>query len=149
MHELSFPLIFRRPAGSGKDAPAVAESVRFTTKISARQVKSTVRPLQGAKAVLQNRFRFLDSANIRFQEWGEVAFGSGESKLFFSGEGIVLGKPDSEARFTQGTAHWRVVGGTGFFHGAVGAISSNFLVDLDPKNNELIDRHVYVLYLPG
>ena len=89
-----------------------------------------------------------------FTESGTITFGDppGGNKIHFSsiGVGYIDVYPCPEKPYTAGTVMWKVDKGEGFFKGATGAITSNFLVDLTKPGDggELIDHHFGVIYLP-
>lgn len=147
MRRLTYVLQFHRPPKSGEQSEqAVASSVQITTTIDADGVDGAFSPLSGETAVLTNDFA-LDKSGTLFFEWGSIAFGGPMNSLSFSsiGAGTLLGAPDADG-FTQGVVLWRVDGGTGAFAGASGAITSNFLVNLETE--ELIDNQLHLIYLP-
>jgi hypothetical protein len=109
------------------------------------------------KVVLQAIPRL--NPDFTFTERGYVVFGNPEenNKLSFSsiGLGFMKAYDCPEKPFTAGTVMWGIDSGDGFFDGATGAITANFLIDLtnkDKHNNsipgELISYQFGVIYLP-
>jgi hypothetical protein len=149
MKSLTFYLQFRRPAKppGGEDPPAIAASGAQTTIIGRSGVSATLTPLPGLTAKLDNSFT-LNQDGTLFFESGTITFGESADRITFAsvGTGYVLGQPDPSSPLLQGTVMWRITGGSGFFANATGAIVSNFLVV--PATGELIDNHVYLVYLP-
>jgi hypothetical protein len=150
MNSLTFYLQFRRAAktpGAAEEPPAVASSGTQSTLIGPGAVTASLTPLAGPTARLDNSFT-LNQDGTLFFEWGTVTFGDKADQLTFSsvGPGYLLGQPDPSSPMRQGTVMWEITGGSGFFAGATGAIVSNFLVN--PATGELIDNHVYLVYLP-
>jgi hypothetical protein len=148
MKNLTFYLQFRRPAKVGaEDPPAVASSAALTTIIGKNEVSARLTPVPGLTATLENSFALNQDGNLFF-EWGSVTFGESGDRITFSsiGVGYLLGQPDPSSPMQQGTVMWKVTGGSGFFANATGAIVSNFLVV--PATGELIDNHLYLVYLP-
>jgi hypothetical protein len=90
----------------------------------------------------------LNADGSLFFEWGTVSFGAGgASSLKFAsvGAGALLGAPASDG-FSHGVVAYSIGSGTGALAGAGGAITSNFLVNLE--TNELFDTHLGVIELP-
>jgi hypothetical protein len=90
----------------------------------------------------------LNHDQTMFFEWGSISFGEKLGELQFEsiGAGYVLGNLDPSQQFNLGVVMWRVTGGSGFFAGATGAITSNFLIDL--QSGELVDNQIHMIYLP-
>jgi hypothetical protein len=148
MKNLTYVLRFHRPPSqNGKELPAVAPSLQATTVIGPQGVTAQMEPIAGASATLENGFA-LNHDQTMFFEWGTITFGPAGDTLTFEsiGAGYLLGNLDSSQCFSLGTVMWRVTCGTGFFAGATGAITSNFLIDL--QSGELLDNQFHVIYLP-
>lgn len=148
MRRLTFALQFHRaPGGDAGDAPATAAGLGMKTVIGAGTIEPELESLPGDEAVLNLDYR-LNNDGTLFFEWGTVTFGTpGASSLTFSsvGAGALLGAPASDG-FSQGVVAYSIDSGTGALAGARGAITSNFLVNLE--TNELIDTQLGVVILP-
>ncbi|HEX9990590.1 MAG TPA: hypothetical protein VGE45_19195 [Chloroflexia bacterium] len=148
MQPLTFALRFHRPPKSDKDPTpqATAQGVQITTLIEPQGVAAKIEPLPGETAVMTNTAVLSHDGQLFF-EWGTINFGGDANTLSFSsiGAGTLLGTPDDEG-FSHGTVMWKLDSGTGAFAGATGAITSNFLINLE--TDELIDYHFYIVYLP-
>lgn len=148
MRQLIYALQFRRPpktSPGAPESPARATSMSITTTISDAGVKAGIKQLAGESATLENQFQ-LDKDGLLFFEQGTITFGTGNNKINFSSIGVGHLLDCADPKFKAGTVMWKVDSGEGFFAGATGAITSNFLVDL--KTEELIDNHLGVIYLP-
>lgn len=150
MKPLTFALRFHRPPKSDKDPTpqATAQSVQITTLIEPQGVAAKIEPVPGQTAVMTNTAALSNNnQGPLFFEWGTINFGGDANTLSFSsiGVGTLLGALDGEG-FSHGTVMWKIDSGTGAFAGATGAITSNFLINLD--TDELIDYHFYIIYLP-
>lgn len=148
MQKLTFALRFHRAPKSDKDhtPQATAQSVQITTLIETQGVAAKIEPVPGQGAVMTNTAVLSHDGQLFF-EWGTINFGGDANTLSFSsiGAGTLLGAPDADG-FSHGTVMWKIDSGTGTFAGATGAITSNFLINLD--TDELIDYHFYIVYLP-
>jgi hypothetical protein len=148
MRRLTYVLQFRRPPrGEGApEPPTTARGLVLTARVEGGSIDSTLELVSGDEAVLVLSYT-LNQDGTLFFESGSVTFGGpGSSSLSFSsvGAGSLLGAPDSDG-FSHGVVAWAIESGTGAFAGASGAISSNFLVNLDTE--ELIDTHLGVIGL--
>jgi hypothetical protein len=154
MRRLIYALQFVRPAGTTAGGePIVAASARITTAITPAGVNGEIETLdQYQTAVVQ--VTAVSNPDGTFTESGTVTFGDpaeGNSVHFNSiGVGYVDVYPCPEEPFTAGTVMWAIDQGAGFFDGATGAITSNFLVDRSQPHDEgeLIAYHFGVIYLP-
>lgn len=149
MSRLTYALQFIRTAGSPKDAPAVASSISIATVITPDAVTVTIETLgQYETASLQVHPTFNQDGS--FTETGTITFGdpTGNNLLHFSTIGLGYLNPDlcTESPYTPGTVMWRIDEGEGFFAGATGAITSNFLIN--KSTNELIAYQFGVVNLP-
>jgi hypothetical protein len=149
MQRLIYSLQFHRPPkGDGSDdAPTVARGLQLTTRIAGGLIEPTLEALPGEQALLDLQYT-LNHDGTLFFESGTVTFGDSElASLSFSsiGTGSLLGGCDSDG-FSHGVVAWEVESGTGALEGASGAISSNFLVNL--QTDELLDTHLGVVRLP-
>ena len=143
MRRLAYALRFERAAGA---ASTPGPSVRMTAQIGAGEVTPSIEPIDGDQALLDTQYRMDPKDGTLFFEWGTIDFGSGSELSFTSvGEGTILGSPGDDG-FSHGVVLWRITGGKGAFAGAAGAISSNFLVNLETE--ELIDYQFHLLELP-
>jgi len=144
VNRLTYVLRFHRPPHG---AAATAPGLNVTTRLEAGGFDSDLEPLPGGEATLDLKYA-LNRDGTLFFEWGSVTFGGASaSSLSFSsiGAGVLTGSPDADG-FSHGTVMYTVDGGTGAFEGATGAITSNFLVDLDTE--ELVDTHLGLIRLP-
>ncbi|HEX8600740.1 MAG TPA: hypothetical protein VF952_19760 [Chloroflexia bacterium] len=148
MQRITYALRFyRAPKSTEVPSPqATAPSVQITSVIGPDGVAATFDAVEGQTAVMTNT-AVVDHTGQLFFEWGTINFAGEDNTLSFSsiGAGSLLGPPDAEG-FSQGTVMWRVDSGTGTFEAATGAITSNFLVNLD--TDELIDYQFHLIYLP-
>jgi hypothetical protein len=149
MLRLTYALQFHRPPKGmgGTESPTTASGLELRTQIADGSLESALLPLAGDEAVLELDYT-LNHDGTLFFESGVVTFGGpGASSLTFAsvGAGSLLGEPDSDG-FSHGVVAWAIESGTGAFAGAGGAISSNFLVNL--QTDELIDTHLGVVRLP-
>jgi len=155
MRRLVYVLRFVRPAGTVPTGErTVASSVSITTAITPEGVTGKLKKLpEFQTAVMQNK-AVVNKDGKTFTESGTITFGdpAGGNKIHFSsiGVGYIDVYPCPEKPYTAGTVMWQVDKGEGFFKGATGAITSNFLVDLTKPEDEgeLIDHHFGVIYLP-
>ncbi|HYP41512.1 MAG TPA: hypothetical protein VEX13_14225 [Chloroflexia bacterium] len=150
MQKLTFALMFHRAPKSNKDPTpqATAQSVQITTLLEPQGVAAKIESFPGETAVMTNTAALSNNnQGPLFFEWGTINFGGDANTLTFSsiGAGTLLGAPDADG-FSHGTVMWKIDRGTGVFAGATGAITSNFLINLD--TDELIDYHFYIIYLP-
>jgi len=154
MRRLIYALQFVRPAGTVPGGePIVAASASITTAITPAGVNGEIETLdQYQTAVVQ--VTAVHNPDGTFTESGTITFGDPAegNRVHFSsiGVGYIDVYPCPEEPFTAGTVMWQVDQGEGFFDGATGAITSNFLVDgSKPKDEgELIAYHFGVIYLP-
>lgn len=155
MRRLIYVLRFVRPGGTiPTGEPTVASSVRITTAISTDDVCGEMATLDQYQTATMQNTAVVNPDGKTFTESGTITFGdpAGNNKLHFSsiGVGYVDVYPCPEQPYTSGTVMWKVDKGEGFFKGATGAITSNFLIDLSRPDDEgeLIDHHFGVIYLP-
>jgi hypothetical protein len=154
MRRLIYALQFVRPVGTVPGGePIVAASASITTAITPAGVNGEIETLdQYQTAVVQ--VTAVHNPDGTFTESGTITFGDPAegNRVHFSsiGVGYIDVYPCPEEPFTAGTVMWQVDQGEGFFDGATGAITSNFLVDgSKPKDEgELIAYHFGVIYLP-
>ncbi len=153
MRRLTYAVKFIRPASTTAAAePIVATSncVVTITPVGVTGVVGTLGQFETASLVAQPTF----NADGSFTETGTITFGdsAGNNLLYFStiGLGYLNGYSCPETPYTAGTVMWLINGGAGFFEGATGAVTSNFLVDASNPNvsGELIAYHYGVVYLP-
>lgn len=149
MRRLTYVLQFKRaPKSAGNESPqAIAQSVRFTTIIGTDEVTGEIEVVYGGSAVMVNEAT-VDPGGQTFTEKGTITFGEGGGFGSFSfssvGKGYLL--DCAEKPFNVGMVMWQIESGEGFFAGATGTITSNFLIDLNTE--ELIDHHFGLIYLP-
>lgn len=154
MRRLIYALQFVRPAGITPGGEAiVAASASITTAITPAGVNGEIETLDQYQTALVE-VRVVHNPDKTFTESGTITFGDPAegNRLHFSsiGVGYIDVYPCPEAPYTAGTVMWKVDQGDGFFDGATGAITSNFLVDgTKPEDEgELIAYHFGVIYLP-
>ncbi len=151
MRSFTYVLRFVRPAGVADDAPAIAESADVSTVIGVRGVRSGIVAVPGGKAVL-NTTATVGPDGALFFETGTICFGSGDDALSYQSIGAGVLGDCADPRYKAGTVMWKVTAGTGFFQGATGNITSNFLLGYDVAakalTSELIDHHFGLLFLP-
>lgn len=144
----TYVLRFHRPAGDiDAEAPTTAPGLTVTTRLEGGAFTSEIKEIAGESAGLELEYR-LNKDGTQFFEWGTVRFGdAAASTLSFSsiGTGSLAATPDGDG-FSHGTVMYSVDGGSGRLDGAGGAITSNFLINLD--TNELIDTHLGIIRLP-
>lgn len=130
---LTYALQFHRPpkASGGEERLTAAPGLRATTSLEDGLISSRLDPLPGDLAVYESSF----------------GTDPGASRLTFSslGAGSLLEPPGADG-FSRGVAMWKIGSGTGAFAGAAGAITSNFLINLE--TDELVDSHLGVVRLP-
>jgi hypothetical protein len=156
MSTLTYALQFYRPPGSAPGDPLFAPSINIATAMTPEAVTGTIEqsdPTLLAKLTTHPTFNpdgsFTETGTIIF---GLVSEGDPSENNLLNFTSIRLGQlnPDlfPESNYTPGTVMWQIDegSGTGFFAGATGAITSNFLVD--KNTNELIAYQFGVLYLP-
>jgi hypothetical protein len=155
MRRLTYALQFIRPAATGGTAKtAVARSVRISTIITPGDVKALIEPLVNYQTAVMENTAKVNPDGKTFTETGTITFGDPKrnDRLHFSTIGVGYINPYNcpEAPYTAGTVMWKIDAGEGFFKGATGAITSNFLVDLTRPDDEgeLIDHHFGLIYLP-
>lgn len=155
MRRLTYVLRFDRPSGSTPQGkPAVASSVAMSTMIMPGDVIGDITPLDEYETAIMQNTAMVNPDGKSFTESGTITFGdpAANSRLHFStiGLGYIDVYPCPEEPYTAGTVMWKIDAGEGFFAGATGAITSNFLIDLSKPGDEgeLIDHHFGVVYLP-
>lgn len=149
MSTLTYALQFYRPPGSAKTDPLFASSINITTAITPEAVTGTITPLgQYQTAELQVQPEFNPDGS--FTETGTITFGDAAANNVLNFSTILLGQLNPnlcpESPYTSGTVMWRIDEGAGFFAGATGAITSNFLID--KSTNELTAYQFGVVQLP-
>jgi hypothetical protein len=127
---------------STRQARTTAQSQVVRTVLGESGVESDIEPIDGGLAVLESRVeRFGDST---FVEDGTIAYGAAGSVEFVTvGRGTV--RPSAVPGWVHGAVIWSVTGGTGRFRGAIGLITSNFVVS---PQGDVIDGHFARIYLP-
>jgi hypothetical protein len=97
--------------------------------------------VEGDEALIERRLTFLD--DTRFEEVGTISFGNGDALRYRSVDEGTLA-PSADPALRQGTAAWKIDGGSGTLARATGRIVSNFLVS---DGGELTDHEVAVLFV--
>jgi hypothetical protein len=141
---------FYRPPKTAEVAnpQAVAQSIRITTIIGPAEVMGRMKKVKGGHAVMVNEATVDPPGSMTFTEKGTITFGEGQGfgSLTFSSVGKGQLFNPVESSLNPGMVMWQVESGSGFFEGASGNITSNFLIDLN--TDELIDHHFGLIYLP-
>jgi hypothetical protein len=121
----------------------MAPSQVIRTVLGDGGVESRVEPIDGEHAVLESRVeRFADGS---FVEDGTITYGLAGTVSFATvGRGTV--GPSPMPGWVHGAVMWSVTGGDGWFTGATGLITSNFIVSAD---GEVVDNHFTRIYLPA
>jgi hypothetical protein len=153
MRKLTYDLKFIRPASTTLNANPIIAASKCVITITPVGVTAGIGTLgQYETASLQTHPKF-NKDGSSFTETGTVTFGESveNNLLHFStiGLGYIHAYP-CPAPYTAGTVMWKIEEGEGFFEGANGAITSNFLIDLSNKDvaGELIAYQFAVVYLP-
>jgi hypothetical protein len=148
VRELVFALEFRGSAravdGSAttRRARTSAPSQALRTVVASDAVEAGVERVSGDEAVLEStveRFAdgsFVEAGIIRYGDLGRVSFST-------VGKGTV--GPGPADGWVHGAVVWVVTGGDGWFAGARGLITSNFIAG---AGGEVIDDQFARLYLP-
>lgn len=151
MPRLTYALEFKRSAA---DQPIVASNVVIMPGDAAGPVEPVAK---FERAVLKATPRL--NPDDTFTERGYITFGDPAENNVLSFSSVGLGymnaypcpeqpTPDSEKPFTGGVVMWGIDSGSGYFAGATGAITANFLIDLNkPGTGELISYQFGVIYL--
>lgn len=148
MREIVFALEFRGSAGpSGGSATArrartSAPSQTLRTLFGPDGIVAGVEPVSGDEAVLDSTVeRFPDGS---FVEEGTITYGRLGGVTFSTvGKGTV--GPSPIEGWVHGAVMWVVTGGTGWFAGARGLITSNFVAS---TQGEVVDNQFARLYVP-
>ena len=143
-----FALEFRGRAGpidgspTSRRARTSAPSQALRAVMTADGMDTDVEPLSGDTAVLDSTVeRFADGS---FVEAGTITYGSlGRVSFTTDGKGTV--GPSPVDGWVHGAVMWVVTGGDGWFAGARGLITSNFVAS---AGGEVIDNQFARLYLP-
>ena len=149
MRELVFALEFRGSAGAidgsatGRRARTSAPSQTLRAVMAPDAMEAGVEPLRGDTAVLESTVeRFADGS---FVEAGIITYG-GLGRVSFSTVGKGTVGPSPTDGWVHGAVMWVVTGGDGWFTGARGLITSNFVAS---AGGEVIDNQFARLYLPS
>ncbi|MDJ0838655.1 MAG: hypothetical protein QNK37_19215 [Acidobacteriota bacterium] len=79
----------------------------------------------------------------RFFEDGVITYGDGNTISFDTAEAGIVDLREGD--MDRGMIMWKITGGTGFFEGVTGHITSNFL---DFEDGTSADHHFGVVFLP-
>ncbi len=148
MREIVFALEFRGSAGpSGglattRRARTSAPSQTLRTLLGPDGIVAGAEPVSGDGAVLDSTVeRFLDGS---FVEQGTITYGR-LSRVSFSTVGRGTVGPSPVEGWVHGAVTWVVTGGAGWFAGARGLITSNFVAS---AQGEVVDNQFARLYVP-
>lgn len=148
MREIVFALEFRGRAGpSGgpatiRRARTSAPSQTLRTLFGPDGMVAGVEPASGDEAVLDSTVeRFPDGS---FVEEGTIDYGR-LGRVTFSTVGRGTVGPSPVEGWVHGAVTWVITGGDGWFAGARGLITSNFVASL---NGEVVDDQFARLYVP-
>lgn len=148
MRELVFALEFRGSAGpvdgaaTTRRATTSAPSQALRAVMAADAMEAGVEPVSGDTALLESTVeRFADGS---FIEAGIITYG-GLGQVSFSTVGKGTVGPSPADGWVHGAVMWVVTGGDGWFAGARGLITSNFVAS---AGGEVIDNQFARLYLP-
>ena len=148
MREIVFALEFRGSAGpidasvTSRRAGTSAPSQALRAAITADGMEVGVEPLSGDTAILESTVeRFADGS---FIEAGIITYG-GLGRVSFSTVGKGTVGPSPADGWVHGAVMWVVTGGDGWFVGARGLITSNFVAS---AGGEVIDNQFARLYVP-
>ena len=144
MNRVIYALQFYREPGKREDDPAFANSVTFLTRILPDGIHSLLDAIGGETAEFRSSVSIVSEKEGTFLEQGTIRFGRAGS-VKFSTIGLGYLRQSQEGNLTPGTVMWQIDSGDGVFDGVYGAITSNFLVNLD--TNELVDNHLGVIYV--
>jgi hypothetical protein len=133
-------------------ATMIAHSVCLTVA-EHTGLQAILEPATGKQTTFESDVTFLggfESSEVTsageggFKETGMITFGEGEHRLRFStiGQGYI--GPSAEPNLKQGAVMWQVEGGEGWFKGAQGLITSNFIIS---DAGEVTDHHTGVLFV--
>lgn len=149
MKEVSYVLDFERAGGDGDPVACGPVTVTVTTLDASGKPAQTERVHLADTASYSSTYT-LFADGIRFTEGGTMSFGengaAGTMSFSPAGCGYLVPPADEKTGLTPGIATWSVNGGSGFFAGAAGTITSRFGVDLN--DNRLVDQHLALILLP-
>ena len=148
MREIVFALEFKGTAGpiggsaTTRRARTSAPSQTLRTLIGPDGIEAGMEPTSGDEAVLDSIVeRFADGS---FVEEGTITYGRlGGVSFSTVGRGTVGPSPDGGR--VHGTVMWVVTGGAGWFAGARGLITSNFVASAEGL---VVDHQFARLYVP-
>jgi len=148
VREIVFALEFKGSAGpSGgsattRRARTSAPSQTLRTLLGPDGISAAVEPVSGDEAVLDSTVeRFPDGS---FVEEGTITYGRlGGVSFSTVGRGTV--GPSPVEGWVHGAVMWVVTGGAGWFAGARGLITSNFVAS---AQNDVVDNQFARLYVP-
>ncbi len=148
MRELVFALEFRGTAGP-VDGSAMTRRARTSAPsqvlrvvMGAESMEAGIEPVSGDPAVLESTVeRFADGS---FIEAGIITYG-GLGRISFSTIGTGTVGPSPADGWVHGAVMWVVTGGDGWFAGARGLITSNFVAS---GGGEVIDNQFARIYVP-
>ena len=143
-----FALEFRGRAGPVDESPTTrrartsAPSQALRAVMAADAMETGVLPVSGDTAVLDSTVeRFADGS---FVEAGIITYGRlGRVSFTTAGKGTV--GPSPADGWVHGAVMWVVTGGDGWFTGARGLITSNFVAS---AGGEVVDNQFARIYVP-
>jgi hypothetical protein len=148
VREIVFALEFRGRAGPSGGSATVrrartsAPSQTLRTLFGPAGIAAGVEPVSGDQAVLNSVVeRFADGS---FVEQGTITYG-GLGGVSFSTVGRGTVGPSPVEGWVHGAVMWVVTGGAGWFAGARGLITSNFVASVQ---GEVVDNQFARLYVP-
>ncbi len=148
MREIVFALEFRGSAGpSGgsattRRARTSAPSQTLRTLLGRGGIEAGVEPVSGDEADLDSTVERLPDGG--FVEQGTITYGR-LGRVSFSTVGRGTVGPSPTDGWVHGAVMWVVTGGDGWFAGARGLITSNFVAS---AKGEVVDNQFARLYVP-
>jgi hypothetical protein len=148
VREIVFALEFKGSAGPSGGSATIrrartsATSQTLRTVLGPDGIATGVEPVSGDEAVLDSTVeRFPDGS---FVEEGTITYGRlGHVSFSTIGKGTV--GPSPAEGWAHGAVTWVVTGGAGWFAGARGLITSNFVAS---AQGEVVDNQFARLYVP-
>lgn len=145
---LAFALTFHGEAAQVSDDPVKlravtnAVSCRHTTEIGSDGVTSAHEAVVGGDASFESEVTVTTPGE--FFESGVLDYGHG-NRIHFSTIEIGTSQPGPEEGARHGSVRWKIDRGEGQFEGAMGHITSNFMINAEGR---LTDRQFVVAFIP-